>query len=1026
MKKGYTLVELLAVIVIISLIGIITVPIATSYIEKSRVESYRISVENVIEVAKEYVAKEEENHDFPETGISVKKIEEKIDGKIISGRVKRNEEGVIVAENIYNGTYCASGSKNSLVVTKVTNETECGKLDITPPSLKVKANNVTNSSITVVAIAKDETEIKSYQYCIGDECSKEINQNHYTFTKLKSNKTYKIKVTVKNENSGKEGYDANTTETTQEIEATTKGVEAAKFKVSGTGYSGSKEVTIIYPEGNYEYRYEIRDIEDKNTKKTEIVKGDTTLKIQENCIIKAYVKTESEEIESEITVIGIDSIGPEVYVIMNNNWEKQKQISVIAIDTGSGLMSKAYSYDGGKKWTNNSKRIYSNNGVRVQLAVRDKLGNITTKYKICESIEEYNHNNCKETAGIIIDKVDNEPPTCKLTVINGTLGKNGWYRSDIKIGFAEVNDTQSGVKIQKIDRPTVTQEGIITIQGKVEDKVGNVGTCNIQVKIDKTKPSCGSWTGESTTWTRNVRTIQVGCSDSGSGCTANQFTAKEYKTGTIKTENIGNIQIEDRAGNINTCSKNNVNVYVDHDAPTCTSSGGNNSWTNDSRTLIGTCGDSGSGCQGNASWYINWEGSWINLSPGTVYDKVGNATTCPSNQTVKIDKTAPSCSVTTSGGTAGSNGWYKKGTSKSNPITITGTCNDTGSGCQGNVSKTRYKDTNGEDVSPGIVRDNAGNETTCNTVNIKIDTKNPSCTSSGGNNNWTNDSRTLIGTCNDSESGCQGSAIWYINWEGNWTKLSPGTVLDNAGNSTTCPSNQTVRIDKTAPKIKQNSVSVAKHGLYANPKDANDNWKENIYIKHTYSITENGSGISAYYWGEKKPSELSSSDWKSYSENTISLARGFVNMKNLNIICDNKPCYFVVKDAGGNISYQQTQKANFGYHDLSKAGEYTLQNKQGYQYLYTYALSSDPPISNNYTYTDIYEITEKGIQKQVTEIKTKSCKAGDSDCKINVKNDTTIKVKQIGSRKSGDKDSSGKTIRGGYTTYFFTDENLSW
>ena len=251
-------------------------------------------------------------------------------------------------------------------------------------------------------------------------------------------------------------------------------------------------------------------------------------------------------------------------------------------------------------------------------------------------------------------------------------------------------------------------------------------------------------------------------------------------------------------------------------------------------------------------------------------------------------------------------------------------------------------------------------------------------------------------------------------------------MTDNAGNSTTCPSNQTVRIDKTAPKIKQNSVSVAKHGLYANPKDANDNWKENIYIKHTYSITENGSGISAYYWGEKKPSELSSSDWKSYSENTISLARGFVNMKNLNIICDNKPCYFVVKDAGGNISYQQTQKANFGYHDLSKAGEYTLQNKQGYQYLYTYALSSDPPISNNYTYTDIYEITEKGIQKQVTEIKTKSCKAGDSDCKINVKNDTTIKVKQIGSRKSGDKDSSGKTIRGGYTTYFFTDENLSW
>ncbi len=669
MKKGYTLVELLAVIVIISVIGIITVPIATSYIEKSRVESYRISAENVIEVAKEYVAKEEENHDFPETGISVKKIEEKIDGKIISGRVKRNEEGVIVAENIYNGSYCASGSKNSLVVTKVTNEEECRELDITPPSLKIKANNVTNSSITVVAIAKDETEIKSYQYCIGDECSKEINQNHYTFTKLKSNKTYRIKVTVRNENNGKEGYDANTTETAKEIEVTTKGVEAAKFKVSGNGYTGSKEVRIIYPEGNYEYRYEIRDLEDKNTKKSETVKGDTTLKIQENCIIKAYVKTESEEIESEIVVIGIDSTGPEVYVIMNSNWEKTKQIQVIAKDTGSGLATKAYSYDGGNNWKSNGKKTVSKNQ-KLKLIVRDKLGNMTSNYKICE---DYNSKtgeyiNCSEDLKneIVIDKVDNVAPTCKLQV-NGTKGNKEWYKSNVKITFKEVDDIEedadgnlipgSGVVYQNIDKPIVTVEGQTVITGTVEDKVGNVGTCDIQVKIDKTKPSCGSWTGESTTWTKNVRTIQVGCSDSGSGCTANQYKAKEYQTGTIKTENIGNIQIEDRAGNVNYCSKNNVKVYVDHDVPTCTSSGGSSSWTNNSRTLIGTCSDSGSGCQGNASWYINWEGNWTNLSPGTVYDKAGNSTVCPANQTVRIDKTAPSCSLKTSG-TVIEDDWY--------------------------------------------------------------------------------------------------------------------------------------------------------------------------------------------------------------------------------------------------------------------------------------------------------------------------------------------------------------------------------
>ena len=108
---------------------------------------------------------------------------------------------------------------------------------------------------------------------------------------------------------------------------------------------------------------------------------------------------------------------------------------------------------------------------------------------------------------------------------------------------------------------------------------------------------------------------------------------------------------------------------------------------------------------------INKQGNWTNLSPGTVYDNAGNSTVCPANQTVRIDKTAPTC------------------------------------------------------------------------------------TSSGGSTAWTNNSRTLVGTCSDAGgSGCRGNASWLINWQGNWANLSPGTVYDNAGNSTVCPANQTVRI----------------------------------------------------------------------------------------------------------------------------------------------------------------------------------------------------------------------------------------
>ena len=79
MKRGFTLVELLAVIVILSIIGLISVPIITSNIEKSRKSAYRSSVQNAIAAAKEYVSKNMEDNDFPEGGISVTTIKYKKD-----------------------------------------------------------------------------------------------------------------------------------------------------------------------------------------------------------------------------------------------------------------------------------------------------------------------------------------------------------------------------------------------------------------------------------------------------------------------------------------------------------------------------------------------------------------------------------------------------------------------------------------------------------------------------------------------------------------------------------------------------------------------------------------------------------------------------------------------------------------------------------------------------------------------------------------------------------------------------------
>ena len=87
-------------------------------------------------------------------------------------------------------------------------------------------------------------------------------------------------------------------------------------------------------------------------------------------------------------------------------------------------------------------------------------------------------------------------------------------------------------------------------------------------------------------------------------------------------------------------------LLVDQTAPSCVSSGGNPAWINQgTRILTGTCSDANSGCAGDASKEYSADIDSTTESPGTVYDNVGNSTVCPGDQTVRIDKTKPTVSL---------------------------------------------------------------------------------------------------------------------------------------------------------------------------------------------------------------------------------------------------------------------------------------------------------------------------------------------------------------------------------------------
>ena len=85
-------------------------------------------------------------------------------------------------------------------------------------------------------------------------------------------------------------------------------------------------------------------------------------------------------------------------------------------------------------------------------------------------------------------KIDKEVPTCSLKVTSGTQGGNGWYISNATVGFGNITEKVSSIVYQNINIPSVTNNGKTTVIGTVMDQAGNIGTCSIDVYVDKVAP----------------------------------------------------------------------------------------------------------------------------------------------------------------------------------------------------------------------------------------------------------------------------------------------------------------------------------------------------------------------------------------------------------------------------------------------------------------------------------------------------------------------------------------------------------
>ena len=199
-------------------------------------------------------------------------------------------------------------------------------------------------------------------------------------------------------------------------------------------------------------------------------------------------------------------------------------------------------------------------------------------------------------------------------------------------------------------------------------------------------------------------------------------------------------------------------------------------------------------------------------------DKAGNCSEWGTYREEWIDITIPKCTVTKSitSGAESSYGWLGIGET----ARVTASCNDPtttlASGCtigsfhhdynsQINTT-TAGAEGNGK---AGSFVDHAGNSVNCVAdKRIQIDYKNPTCSTSGGSSAWTNGNRTVTGTCSDTGgSGCVGNISYTYssniatNSAGPAGNGNPGRVYDKADNSVSCSANRPVYIDKTPPYV---------------------------------------------------------------------------------------------------------------------------------------------------------------------------------------------------------------------------------
>jgi alpha-tubulin suppressor-like RCC1 family protein len=312
---------------------------------------------------------------------------------------------------------------------------------------------------------------------------------------------------------------------------------------------------------------------------------------------------------------------------------------------------------------------------------------------------------------------DSTPPVV-TPVITGTLGDNGWYRSDVQLRWSlQDPESQANVYAGCVDRD-YTADTMEVYQACTARSWGGETWAFATIKRDATPPSivAGVPAPNAAGWHRQNVAIGYTCTETTSGLTAPCPTGD-----VISQEGVGVSSsartVRDNAGN--TGMSNIVMVNLDKTPPFATRTPRTPpnafGWHRQDVIVDFTCGDTLSGLATPCASQITVSSEGSNNPGETIYDHAGNST-FTGGMSVFLDKTAPTITALAIA-SPNAAGWYR------NDVSVIFSCSDAVSGINGGCPATQILNQEGAAVTSvaQTVSDRAGNSATSNVVTVKID-----------------------------------------------------------------------------------------------------------------------------------------------------------------------------------------------------------------------------------------------------------------------------------------------------------------